>query len=91
MSNTTGTPVSPESRSSTLTWAAPLFGPAATSYVVEAGTATGLSNITVFNTGGSGTTLVVPGVPPGTYYVRIRAVNALGVSPPSFERVLTMS
>lgn len=75
----------------TLTWAAPLFGPAATSYVVEAGTATGLSNITVFNTGGSGTTLVVPGVPPGTYYVRIRAVNALGVSPPSFERVLTMS
>lgn len=75
----------------TLTWGAPLFGPAATSYVVEAGTDTGLSNITVFSTGGPGTTLVVPGVPPGTYYLRIRAVNALGVSPPSVERVLTVS
>ena len=73
----------------TLSWFAPVFGPA-TRYVLEAGTASGLSNIVVFDTGSAATSLVVPGVPPGTYFLRLRAVNAQGVSLPSFERELVV-
>lgn len=73
----------------TLSWRGPTFGPV-TSYVLEAGTATGLANITTFSTGNANTSLVVPGVPPGTYFLRLRAVNAQGSSPPSFEHVLVV-
>ena len=71
----------------TFTWTAPLLG-TPLSYVLEAGTAPGLSNITVFNTGSAATTFVVPGVPSGTYYVRLSAANAQGVSPVSNERTV---
>ncbi len=76
-------------RTVTLRWIASSFGPV-TSYVLEAGTAPGLSNIAVFNTGSAATSLVVPGVPPGTYHLRLRAVNGQGASPPSFERLLVV-
>ena len=56
----------------------------ATTYIVEAGTAAGLSNVGTFATGHLDTTLVVP-APPGTYFVRVRAANAFGASPPSNE------
>ena len=36
----------------------------------------------------SGTELIVPGVPPGRYYVRVQAVNALGASAPGNEVVI---
>lgn len=81
--------VSRSGSTATLTWTAPLIG-TATSYIIEAGTATGLANLGVVNTGSTATTLVVPGVPPGTYFLRVRAANALGASPVSVERVLTM-
>ena len=51
----------------------------------------GLSNITTFNTGNAGTTFAVPGVPPGTYYVRLRALNGQGASPVSNEVVVVVS
>lgn len=73
----------------TLSWFQPTFGPV-TSYVLEAGTASGLSNIAVFNTGNASTALVVPGVPPGKYFLRLRAVNAQGVSLASIEHVLVV-
>lgn len=73
----------------TLNWSAPAVG-TATSYIIEAGTATGLVNIGVVNTGTTATSLAVPGVPPGTYYLRVRAANAQGASPVSNERVLTV-
>lgn len=73
----------------TFTWSAPAIG-TATSYILEAGTAAGLSNITSFNTGSAAATFVVPGVPPGTYYVRVRAVNALGAGPVSNERTVVV-
>jgi hypothetical protein len=38
-----------------------------------------------YNTGNALTSLVVGGVPPGTYYVRIRALDASGSSAPSNE------
>lgn len=68
----------------TLAWDAPESGEAE-SYVVEAGTAPGLSNVGVFDTGVRDTSVFVAGVPPGTYYVRVRAKNAAGVSAPSNE------
>ena len=70
----------------TLSWAAPAFGPV-TEYIVEAGSATGLSNLAVSRVGNV-LTQSFAGVPPGTYYVRVRAVNALGASIASNERIV---
>ena len=58
----------------TITWSRP-SGPV-THYVLEAGSGPGLSNITVFNVGAA-TSVSVPAVPPGTYYVRVRAAILL--------------
>lgn len=56
----------------------------AASYVIDAGTVSGITDIGSFPLAGSGTTFNAP-VPPGTYFVRIRAVNAAGSSAPSNE------
>jgi hypothetical protein len=55
----------------------------ATHFEVEAGSATGLRNLLVASA--NGTSLVAAGVPPGTYYVRVRATNDVGHSAPSNE------
>lgn len=60
----------------TFTWSA---SPGATHYVLEAGTAPGLANIGSVAIGG--TSLSVPGVPAGRYYVRVRAVGVGGQGP----------
>ena len=73
----------------TLNWAAPTSG-TPTSYIVEAGSAPGLSNLAVANTGSAATSVSFPGVPPGTYYVRLRAVNAQGASVVSNERTIVV-
>ena len=59
----------------------------ATTYVLEAGTASGLANLVAFATGNLDTTFATP-APPGRYYVRIRAANAFGLGPPSNEVVV---
>ncbi len=64
----------------TLSWTAPA-GPV-TGYVLEAGSAPGLANIGAA-TIGAGTSFVIPGVPAGTYYVRVRAVTSAGSGAPS--------
>jgi len=56
----------------------------ATSYVVEAGTTSGLSNLVTFATGHLDTSLVTP-APSGTYVVRVRAANAFGIGPATNE------
>ncbi len=61
----------------------------ATSYVVEAGTAPGLSNLGVLPLGSLDTS-VAGAVPAGTYYFRMRAANAFGSSAPSNEIVLVV-
>ncbi len=61
-----------------LSWAAAPSGGAATGYVLEAGTAPGLANVTTFATVSQG--LVVAGVPTGQYFVRVRATNSVGSS-----------
>lgn len=54
----------------TLTWQP---SPGATHYEVEAGSSPGRRDLARYVTGD--TSLTVPGVPPGTYYVRVRALN----------------
>jgi hypothetical protein len=73
-----------------LNWLAPTSSDPATSYVIEAGSSPASTNIAVFDTGSSATTLTVTGVPAGTYYVRVRARNGSGSSAASNEIVLTV-
>ena len=67
----------------TFNWAAPSTGTGPFQYRLEAGTAPGLANLG--NLTVAGTSLSAPGVPPGIYYVRVRAVGAGGVGPAGNE------
>ena len=58
------------------------------SYTLEVGTAPGLSNLGLLPLPPTGS--VSGAAPAGTYYVRLRASNACGVSPPSEEQVLIL-
>ena len=71
-----------------LSWSAPAGdGPdSPTGYVIEAGSASGLSDVAVMAVGNQSSYQAA--VPPGTYYVRVRAINELGVGDPSAEVVL---
>ena len=66
-------------------WQAPPLGWPATSYRLEAGTAPGLTNIGTLPV--NGTAFDAP-VPPGRYYVRVRAVNAYGAGVAGDEVVI---
>jgi hypothetical protein len=72
----------------TLTWDAPATGCPATSFLLQAGSTPGASNVA--NSVVNGTGLVAAGVAPGTYYIRVIAVNAVGQSPASPEIVVTV-
>lgn len=69
----------------TLTWLPPADG-SATSFILEAGSVAGAADIGALNLRRE--TSFVVDVPPGIYYVRVRSVNAEGVSAPSNEIVL---
>jgi hypothetical protein len=60
--------------------------PGATSYRLDAGSGPTLANVTSITT--PLTSLTAPGVPPGTYYVRIVAIGAAGESFASNELVV---
>ena len=80
-----GQPVQTSGSTVTLAWTPPVIGFAA-GYVIEASsTPGGPPNLANFTTGNTATTLVVDGVPPGTYFVRIRALDGSGLSAPSNE------
>jgi hypothetical protein len=70
----------------TLTWSLQDASPAATGYRLEAGSAPGATALAIDLVAATSTT--IPAVPPGRYYVRIRAVNYNGVSAPSNEVVI---
>jgi hypothetical protein len=87
----TGPPAAPGAPSRTgsgtfvsLTWPA-VSG--ASSYVVEAGSATGLANLAQLVVSSAG---ISGNVPAGTYFVRIRATNACGTGAASPELVVTV-
>ena len=69
-----------------LRWSAPVGGGPPTGYVIEAGSAPGLSNLVVLPVGNI--TRFVTSAPPGLYYVRVRAVNAQGPGEASNEIVV---
>lgn len=70
----------------TLAWQAGLPAQGVpTRYLLEAGSAPGLSDIFSGLDVGLQTSFAASGVPPGTYYVRVRAGNYSGLSAPSNE------
>lgn len=60
----------------------------ATSYVLEAGSASGLANL--FNANVGAATALASAAPAGRYFTRVRAVNACGTSGPSNEVSFTL-
>ena len=68
----------------TFTWTAPSGGGSPTSYLIDYGVSPGVYFGTV-DTGNSAPFYIVPfsSVPPGLYYLRLRARNAMGSSGPS--------
>jgi hypothetical protein len=72
----------------TLTWQAAGAGGVPSSYLVEAAVSPGGSVVASLPT--STTSLVVPNVPNGIYYVRVRGQNVDGLSAPSNEVVVVV-
>ena len=78
----------PSGTSVLLSWTKPA-GCTATGYVIEAGSASGFSNLASFNTGSTATSFSTTGIGAGTYFVRVRAANAAGISAASNEASFT--
>jgi large repetitive protein len=72
-------------------WLGPTTGDQPASYVIEAGSAPGLSNILIFDTGSTAAGFQATSVPANTYFVRVRARNAAGLSGPSNEVTIVVS
>jgi hypothetical protein len=70
----------------TLRWDPPATGSLPASYIVEAGSVSGASNL--FNQDVGLTSSITAQAPTGVYFVRVRARNAAGVSAPSNEIVV---
>jgi hypothetical protein len=73
-----------------LNWAAPIDGGAPASYSIEAGSGPGSANLANFPTRNTALSYGANGIPDGTYYVRVRASNSIGVGPPSNEATLVV-
>ena len=71
-----------------LSWMPPASGGAVSTYIVQAGTASGASN--VFNAGVGAGTAVSGAVSPGTYFLRVLAQGGGGISVPSNEVSVTV-
>jgi hypothetical protein len=69
-------------------WAPPSVGSGPFTYRLEAGSGTGLSNLA--NAAASTTAFTASSVPPGVYYVRVRAVGPGGTGPASNEVVVAV-
>ena len=85
-----GAPAAPTALSSSgsgsvvgLRWTAPPGGGALTGYIIEAGSEPGLSDLAKLRV--SALAEFSTEAPPGTYYVRVRAVNDRGTGPASNE------
>ncbi|MCC6991180.1 MAG: fibronectin type III domain-containing protein [Acidobacteria bacterium] len=82
-------PVQSSGPNVTLSWTAPTSG-VPVGYLVEAAATAGGPVVGTLATGSTQTSLVIPGVPPGTYFIRVRAVGAAGPGPASNEVALTV-
>lgn len=86
----TGLSYSATGSSVTLTWTAPPPSDVVLSYIIEAGSASGLSNLASFSTGSTATSFTASGVPTGTYFVRVRGATINGPTTPSNEVVVVV-
>lgn len=73
-----------------LSWTPPGVG-TPEGYVVEVGTEEGFRDVASFLVPASTTSFVQPDVPPGSYWVRVRAVDAAGPGAPSISASLRMT
>ena len=80
------TTVTVTGRTVTFAWALP---PGSTRAQLDVGYATGTTAVVV-PIDGTPSSLVVPEVPPGTYFARLRAVNACGTSDASAEQTIVV-
>ena len=73
----------------TLSWSVPAHedGASPSGYLIEAGSGPGLANLASVPVGDI-TSFQAGSVPPGVYYVRLRAMNDMGLGDPSNEIVL---
>jgi hypothetical protein len=74
----------------TLNWTAPATGGPPATYQVEAGSFSGAANLANALTNSPVPGATFPGVPPGTYFVRVRARNALGTGGASNEVIVNV-
>ena len=73
-----------------LTWRAPTTGSAPSGYLIEAGTQSGLTNVEQFPTGSTAALVTVVNVPPGSYFVRVRAMVGATLGPASNEVMIVV-
>ena len=73
------------------TWTAPNSGGPLEGYVLVAGLTPGFAAPIAALPLGTSPSVSVPGVPPGTYYVRVLATNSLGTSGASNETTLSVA
>jgi hypothetical protein len=74
----------------TLAWETPLIGCPPTEYIIEAGSRPLATDLANYRTGSAATTYVATNVPSGTYYVRLRSANNVGVSFQTEERIIAV-
>jgi FlaG/FlaF family flagellin (archaellin) len=74
----------------TLSWDPPAAGGPTTTYVIQAGSTLGASDLANAATGSAATTFTASNVGAGTYFVRVLAANGAGVGPPSNEVALSV-
>ena len=93
---TVGTPAAPldptvevNSGGVTVRWNPPIRGPRPQRYLLFAGATRGGSNLANGVDIGAGTSVDLPPIPAGTYYLRLRAVGATGTSRASNEVMFT--
>jgi glucose/arabinose dehydrogenase len=72
-------------------WNAPREGAVPIQYQLEAGSFPGAANLVVVPVDASANALSFTGVPPGTYFVRVRSIGSAGASGPSQEAVVVVS
>ncbi len=73
-----------------LQWTPANTGGPADSYLIEAGSAPGLSNLATLVVNAPATSTSVGNVPQGVYFVRVRARNVIATSAPSPETMITV-
>lgn len=88
----TGLVASALGNTGTFSWNPPASGGPVASYIFSAGATPGFAvPLASLALPGTSTSFVVPGIPAGTYYVRIAAQNAGGTSAPTNEATLAVA